>query len=340
MSNYRRIIGPAIALVTVLWAIPARAAEPLHARIDQLIAAATVGPASPIANDAEFLRRVYLDLTGEIPSPAAAREFLDDKSPEKRTALVDRLLAGPAYPRHMAGVFSVMLMERRADKVIPQPNGSSILRASLAANKPYNQLAREILAADGVDSALRPAAKFYLDRDGDPNLLTRDVGRIFFGRDFQCAQCHDHPIIDSYYQADYYGLFACFNRGALFTDPKDKKVFFAEKGEGGVAFQSVFDTDAKGNTRPRLPGGAAACRAGICCGRRVHGKARRRRAAGAEVQPPRTAGRRSDVRREPRVQREHRQSPVGAYARPRAGRAGRLAPRGQSADASRAAWRF
>ncbi len=154
--------------------------------IDQIVAAAIVGPASPIADDAEFLSRVYLDLTGEIPSPAAAREFLDDKSPEKRAALVDRLLAGSAYPRHMAGVFNVMLMERRADKVIPQAEWQQYLRASLASNKPYNQLAREILAADGTDSVLRPAAKFYLDRDGDPNLLTRDVGRIFFGRDFQC----------------------------------------------------------------------------------------------------------------------------------------------------------
>jgi hypothetical protein len=233
-----------------------QAAEPLHTRIDQLIASSQVGLASPIANDAEFLRRVYLDLTGEIPSAADARAFLDDKSSEKRTALVDRLLASPSYPCHMASVFSVMLMERRAEKGVTAAEWQDYLHKSFVANKPYNQLAREILAADGVDPALRPAAKFYLDRDGDPNLLTRDIGRIFFGRDMQCAQCHDHPIIDSYYQADYYGLLAFVARGVLFTDPKDKKIFYAEKADGGAAFHSVFDPDAKGDTRPRLPGGA------------------------------------------------------------------------------------
>jgi hypothetical protein len=183
------------------------------------------------------------------------RSFIADGSREKRTESVDRLLASPNYARHMANVFSVMFMERRADKVIPAAEWQAYLQKSIAENKPYNVLAREILGADGVDAALRPAAKFYLDRDGEPNLLTRDVGRIFFGRDLQCAQCHDHPIIDSYYQADYYGLLAFLNRGVLFTDPKDKKVYFAEKADGDVAFRSVFDPDAKGDTRPRLPGG-------------------------------------------------------------------------------------
>ena len=52
------------------------------------------------------------------------------------------------------------------------------------------------------------AARFALDRGSDPNMLTRDIGRIFFGRDMQCAQCHDHPIVSDYLQSDYQGLFA------------------------------------------------------------------------------------------------------------------------------------
>ncbi|HJS06988.1 MAG TPA: DUF1549 domain-containing protein [Pirellulales bacterium] len=258
MSVLRRsfALRLAIALAALLAAAFVEAAEPLHVRIDRIIDLARVGPASPVAGDAEFLRRISLDLAGEIPSAAAARDFLADQAPDKREKLVDRLLAGPAYARNMVHVFSAMLMERRADKAIPAAQWHEYLRNSFATGKPYNQLAREILAADGVDPALRPAARFYLEREGEPNLLTRDVGRIFFGRDLQCAQCHDHPIIESYYQADYYGLFACLSRGVLFTDPKDKdkKVFFAEKGEGGTAFHSVFDPDAKGLARPRLPG--------------------------------------------------------------------------------------
>jgi hypothetical protein len=259
MSILRRTFDrwTTLPVAIALFAVVSQAAELLHVRVDQLIADGRVGPASSVANDEEFLRRVSLDLAGEIPSSMAARAFLDDTSPDKRAKVVDRLLASPTYSRHMANVFSAMVMERRADKSIPAADWQEYLRESFAANKPYNQLAREILAADGVDPALRPAAKFYLEREGEPNLLTRDVGRIFFGRDLQCAQCHDHPLIESYYQADYYGLFACFNRGVLFTDPKDKdkKVFFAEKGEGGMAFHSVFDPDAKGLARPRLPGG-------------------------------------------------------------------------------------
>ena len=81
--------------------------------------------------------------------------------------------------------------------------------------------------------------KFYLERNGDPNLLTRDVGRIFFARDLQCCQCHDHPLIEHYHQADYYGLLAFLQRGYLTLDPtkpenKDKPVYFAEKAEGAA----------------------------------------------------------------------------------------------------------
>ncbi len=257
MSSFCRYLA-AICGVTLFGALVAArvsATEALHVRIDRQIAAAQIGPASPIVSDAEFLRRVSLDLTGQIPAAATARQFLADTSTDKRPQLVDRLLASPQFEHHMANVFDVMFMERRADKGVPSAEWRQYLRRSIAENKPYDQLAREILAADGVDPALRPAVKFYLDREGEPNLLARDVGRIFFGRDLQCAQCHDHPNIDSYYQADYYGLFACFNRGVLFTDPKDKKIYFAEKADGGVAFHSVFDPDAKGHTRPRLPGG-------------------------------------------------------------------------------------
>ena len=74
------------------------------------------------------------------------------------------------------------------------------LRASFAEGKPLDQLIREILSADGTVPTMRPAAKFYLDRDADANLIARDVGRLFFGRDFQCAQCHDHPYVEEWKQ--------------------------------------------------------------------------------------------------------------------------------------------
>ena len=233
----------------------AEGADPLHVRIDQIVEADGVGGLAPLADDAEFVRRAYLDLTGVIPTSAQARAFLDDQSPTKRAQLIDSLLASPRHVQHMAAVFDVMLSERRTDARIPAAEWRKYLVASFQANKPWDQLAREILSADGADPALRPAVKFYLDRDGEPNVLTRDVSRVFFGMDLQCAQCHDHPLIDDYYQADYYGVFAFLTRSYVFTDKKDaKQVFFAEKADGEAKFASVFTKQA-GQASPRVPGG-------------------------------------------------------------------------------------
>jgi len=227
----------------------------LHARIDEMIDASHVGPPAAMATDAEYLRRLSLDLRGTIPTAAEAREFLDDASETKRAAWIDRLIESPDYARHMSEVFDVMLMERRGETHIKTDPWRQFLRESFEQNKPYNALAREILSADGTDEKPRPAARFFLDRTVEPNLMTRDIGRIFFGRDFQCAQCHDHPLIDDYLQSDYYGIYAFVDRSYLFTD-KDKKVFVAEKPDSVVKFQSVFDPDANGETAPALPGEA------------------------------------------------------------------------------------
>src|SRR5207247_1645348 len=153
---------------------------------------------APPASDAEFLRRVYLDLAGTIPTADEARAFLADTDPSKREKLIDRLLASPAYARRMAQHFDVVLMERRPDSKVPRAAWEEYLRTAFAENRPYDALAREILSADGVDAKTRPAAKFYLDRGFEPNLVTRDISRVFLGRNLQCAQCHDHPLIDAF----------------------------------------------------------------------------------------------------------------------------------------------
>lgn len=235
---------------------PLFAEETLAQKIDRLLAESNPGVEVPVASDLEFLRRISLDLAGRVPSIEQAREFAANADPNKRDALIDRLLASPEFSRHFSNVLSVMLNERRADKGISAAEWQTYLFDSVAQNKPFDQLAREILSADGADPALRPAVKFYLDREGESNLLTRDVGRIFFGMDLQCAQCHDHPLIDDYYQTEYYGLNAFFLRSFVYLDKKDKdKPYFAEKAEGDASFTSVF-TKKPGLTDPRLPTGA------------------------------------------------------------------------------------
>ncbi|MFO0907544.1 MAG: DUF1549 domain-containing protein [Isosphaeraceae bacterium] len=227
------------------------AAEPLHRRVDRLIEAKLEQEPAPAATDAEFLRRVSLDLGGMIPTSTEAREFLDDPSPYKRAKLIDRLLASPAYVWRMADVFDVMFMERRNDAHVPSAEWRAFLRRSIAANVPYDQLVAAILSADGADPKSRPAAKFLLDREAEPNQVTRDVGRVFLGRDLQCAQCHDHPLIDDYKQAHYYGLFAFVSRTAVVNDAK-KGAVLSEKGEGEVSFSSVFKKGITHKTGPRV----------------------------------------------------------------------------------------
>jgi hypothetical protein len=241
-----------------LLAPAARTQAPLHERIDQAIARGKPGfeaAAAPLASDAEFLRRTYLDLTGCIPTAAEARAFLADPAPDKRTRLIDRLLDGPAYARHMAQVFDVLWMERRPAKRIPLAQWQEYLRRSFADNKSYDQLVRELLAADGTDPKLRPAARFYLDRQAEPHLLTRDVSRLFLGMNLQCAQCHNHPLVNAYHQEHYYGVYAFFSRSFVFKDAARKQDVLAEKAEGEVSFQSVFVPKVTKTTGPRLPGG-------------------------------------------------------------------------------------
>ncbi|OYW20839.1 MAG: hypothetical protein B7Z55_06710, partial [Planctomycetales bacterium 12-60-4] len=140
------------------------------------------------------------------------------------------------------------------DKYVPYVEWLKYLQSATQQNRPWNHLVREIFTSDGNDPAPRPAAKFFLERDAEPHILTRDVGRIFFGVDLQCAQCHDHPLVDHYAQSDYYGLFAFVNRSVLFNDETQKKMLLGEKAEGNADYQSVFTKDAS-RSRPRLPGG-------------------------------------------------------------------------------------
>ncbi len=230
------------------------AEEPLHDQIDAVLAKSRFGPSAAGASDAAFLRRIYLDLTGRIPSADAARKFLDDNSPDKRQRLIEELLQSPACDRRLATVFDIMFMERRGGKHVKSAAWDAYLLASMKENKPYNVLAREILSADGVDPKHRAPAKFYMDRDDMAvNLVTRDTARVFFGRDIECAQCHDHPLISDYEQSEYYGILAFLDRSYIFQPDKKKPAVIAEKAEGVVKFKSVF-TGYEGETRPRLPG--------------------------------------------------------------------------------------
>lgn len=240
-------IGTLLCLATAPLSVVA--GDPLHQRIDKVFYESAIGPFADKADDFTFIRRVYLDLIGRIPSSAETRAFVSDASETRRVDLVDRLLAGDEFPQHMATVFDVMLMERRGGKHVKAEAFRAWLQSGFEKNKPFHQLAGElIMAGDGNNSAA-----FFLERDVEPNLMTREVSRMFFGRDIQCAQCHDHPNVDDYKQGEYYGIFAFLNRSSLFQPDKKKPAVLAESADGQSTFKSVF-TDRAAFTSPRMPG--------------------------------------------------------------------------------------
>ena len=246
-----------LLLVTgLLLPVPtANAQEPLRQIINRELAA-PAGLQIPPAEDAEFLRRAALDLTGMPPSADEARAFLSDPAPNKRELLIDRLLQSPQHARHLAASLDVMLMERRRNQHVSQDDWMAWLLSSVRSNKPWNVLVRELLTADGEPGPGRPAARFLLDRDSEPHTVARDIGRVFFGKDLQCAQCHDSPIIADFLQQDYQGLLAVSTATypvVRKVDGKDVTVL-GERAGGDLTFESVFIKGTAHRTGPRLPG--------------------------------------------------------------------------------------
>lgn len=252
-----RFLSPSILVASGIYATSLAAdPAPIHQQIDALILKAAPGlKAAAPADDAEFLRRVHLDFAGVIPTPAELAVFVADKAPDKRTQAIDSLLNGPAYAKRMADCFNVHLMERRAEN----PLWAEWLEKSFAANKPWDRMAREIIRSDFRDEPNRGAAFFLakrLDKVGQMTTdypgLTRDVGRLFLGMDLQCAECHNHRLIDDYDQADFQGLFAAFKNLTLLNNSPYPAV---EEGviTAKLKFASVF-TQKERETAPRVPG--------------------------------------------------------------------------------------
>jgi hypothetical protein len=206
--------------------------------------------AAPLSDDAEFLRRVSIDLTGCIPTSTTARAFFADADPAKRVKLIGKMLESPEHARHLQQVYDVMLMERRGDAKVPRAAWEAYLLVAATTNKPYDVLIREILSNDGSDPKTRPAAKFLLDRGLDITTVTRDISRLFLGRNIQCAQCHDHPNVDDYKQEEFYSLQAFYNRAFLYPNADAPAAVIAEKAEGEVSFISVFDPKKVAKTSP------------------------------------------------------------------------------------------
>ncbi len=243
----------ALVSVALLGAAPP-AAEPvdereLARRIDEHLARrwkeAGVEPARP-ADDSEFLRRVYLDLTGRIPTLAEARAFPAEAAPDKRARLVRKLLESPAHVEHFVNLYRDLLIPEAATNQEVQGQLNSFndwLKKQVKDNVPYDKMVREMLtvpfgvervrprmtreAATAGAAAPTPVA-FYLAKEAKPENLAASTARLFLGVRIECAQCHNHPA-GSWTRQHFWG-YAAFFAGLQRDGP-----------DGGGGIREVFD---------------------------------------------------------------------------------------------------
>ncbi len=187
-------------------------------------------PPSAPCDDATFLRRATLDITGRIPTLEETADFLADTSPEKRDALIDRLLDSDEYSEFFAGKWNTILRNRRSGGGLQFATLAfhDWIRESLRQNKPYNEFVREIITASGTVASNPPVVWFR--QVPDINQRIEDAAQLFLGQRIQCARCHHHPY-EKWSQGDYAQMSAFFSTVAKKNgrDPSEP-VFFARVG--------------------------------------------------------------------------------------------------------------
>ena len=187
--------------------------EPVRGFIDQEIldTLTTLGlPVSPLADDATYLRRLTLDLSGRLPTTDRIRSFLADESPNRRVVLLEQLLKSDAFTEYWTLQLATLL------RIRPQPNDSQgaetyhkWLADGVRRGVGYDQLARSVILASG-DTHTNGPANFYRT-NGDPRKQAEFLSELFMGSRLRCANCHNHPL-DRWTQDDYHGLAAIFAR--------------------------------------------------------------------------------------------------------------------------------
>ncbi len=187
--------------------------QPVYNPIDELVDAKLrqlkYAPAD-LCTDAEFLRRVSLDVTGLLPTLDETRQFLSSTDPQKRSQLIDRLLDKPEYAKFWAlkwGDWLRLTGKRIGDDAIYKYH--RWIEDSIRENKPYNEFVSELLASSG-STLSNPPANFYRAAT-DMHECVETFSQLFLGARMQCAKCHNHPF-ERWTQDNYYGLGAFFDR--------------------------------------------------------------------------------------------------------------------------------
>ena len=190
-------------------------------------------PPSPLCDDATFFRRAALDIAGRLPTLEEFQRLATSQDSNKRAQYVDSLLQNPEYADYFANKWTAMLKNRRDDASDITSNFAfySWVRDGLLANKPYDQMVRELLAATGTVMGNPPVA--WYKRVKEPKQQLEDVAQLFLGVRMQCAQCHHHPF-EKWSQDDYYSFAAFFSQvGRKPTSTRGEDMIFHKRGTAG-----------------------------------------------------------------------------------------------------------
>ena len=165
-----------------------------------------------LSNDAEFLRRVCLDVAGTLPPPARVTQFLADRDPNRRDRLIETLLGSPEYVDYwtfrFADLFRVSFYNQGGAKYAQMY--WRWIREGIASNKPYDQIARERISAQGYSGSSRHFYHEGAELPSPADMMAEQM-RVFMGRRLDCAQCHNHPY-EMWSQDQFWGMSAFFGR--------------------------------------------------------------------------------------------------------------------------------
>jgi hypothetical protein len=205
---------------------------------------------SDVCTDTEFIRRLYLDLTGLPPQPAEVRAFVADTRPQrvKRDALVDQLVGSPEFIEHWTNKWADLLQVNR--KFLGEQGAAALrgwIRQALADNMPYNKFVYTILTASGSNVDNPPASYFKVLRQ--PGATSENTTQLFLAIRFNCNKCHDHPF-ERWTQDQYYQTAAFFAHVGLKEDPKFKgqKVGGSDV-EGAQPLVEIISDQAAGDVK-------------------------------------------------------------------------------------------
>jgi hypothetical protein len=186
---------------------------------------------SELSNDGQFLRRVSLDLIGQLPTLEEYEQFAKDNSPNKRSATIDRLLDRPEFQDIWVMRWAELLQIRTRNGVSPKALRlyDQWLRDAVHQGMTIDQIVQRVLPANG--GTLENPATNYYQTETTPQLIAESVAQVFLGTRIQCAQCHNHPF-DRWTMDDYYGFASFFSQVGYkqAKDPRELTIFNAGEG--------------------------------------------------------------------------------------------------------------